>query len=160
SKLTTDTTFELKPSWSEDVRDRQSLLVRVMGGDISARNISVNSSLTVRDRVPLLRSEWYELYWSMPRHFAREAPETGPIITNFQLVPYAGGSREVQFYVMAPDVVRQRTYDVVFTDTKGPFNGYGFAYAYEGCRLDMVMWDIENNHRPEFGFTPAFAYIS
>ncbi|MET9710253.1 hypothetical protein [Nocardiopsis alba] len=160
SELTTDTTFELKPSWSEDVRARQRLLVRVLGGDIAARNVSVKSSLTVRDRVPLLRSEWHELYWSMPRHFAREAPETGPIITNFQLAPYTGGSSGVKFHVMGPEVVLQRVYDVVFADIKGPFNGYGFAYAYEGCRLDMLMWDIENNHRPEFGFTPAFAYIS
>ncbi|WP_150237578.1 hypothetical protein [Nocardiopsis quinghaiensis] len=44
--LTTDTTFELVPSWATDVRHRQRLLVRVLNGDISANNATVKSTFT------------------------------------------------------------------------------------------------------------------
>ncbi|RNL86741.1 hypothetical protein [Halostreptopolyspora alba] len=45
--LTTDTTFELVPSWATDVRHKQRLLVRVLNGDVTARDVTVNGNLGV-----------------------------------------------------------------------------------------------------------------
>ncbi|MEC3891132.1 hypothetical protein [Nocardiopsis sp. LDBS1602] len=160
SGLTTDTTFELKPSWSEDVRDRQSLLVRVTGGDIAARNVSVKSSLTVREGVPLLlRSEWHEFSWCSPRQFSREATDTGTIITNFQLRPDTGDRSGVVFIVEDSEQRSVDVYEVALGRNANWLQGYGFAYAYEGFRLTLTLWNIEANARPDLGFRPAFAYL-
>ncbi|MFE1078886.1 hypothetical protein ACFW31_10240 [Nocardiopsis alba] len=160
SELTTDTTFELKPSWSEDVRDRQSLLVRVTGGDIAARNVSVKSSLTVREGVPLLlRSEWHEFSWCSPRLFTREATETGTIITNFQLRPDTGDRSGVVFMVEDSKKHSGDVYEVALDRNANWLQGYGFAYAYKGFPLTLTLWNIEANARPDLGFRPAFAYL-
>ncbi|MFE0266265.1 hypothetical protein ACFWZ7_03355 [Nocardiopsis alba] len=156
SKLTTDTTFELKPSWSEDVRDRQSLLVRVMGGDISARNISVNSSLTVQERVPLTRGDWHELVENgapYKRIFSFETPRDGFIMTNFPILPGNGmKNHRVFFYVDGPG--RDSGCYEVFLDSKDErVPEYGIVYAFEGGSLDM---DILNK---KINFRPAFAYL-
>ncbi|WP_150237580.1 hypothetical protein [Nocardiopsis quinghaiensis] len=45
--LTTDTTFELVPSWATDVRHKQRLLVRVLNGDLTTHNVTVNGNLDV-----------------------------------------------------------------------------------------------------------------
>lgn len=163
--LTTDTTFELVPSWATNVRDKQRLLVRVIGGDIvagkvAADSLSAKSSLTVREGFPLIHGKWNCLNVTQKaKRFDSQALETtGLIITNFQFVPKGTTSSRIEFYVRAPRGVKDKSYEVIFGNENDYFGGYGFAYGYAGCTLTLMSW-AKGGSSPKINFSPAFAYI-
>ncbi|MFB8762298.1 hypothetical protein [Nocardiopsis alba] len=157
-ELTTDTTFELVPSWATDVRDKQRLLVRVMEGDVSPRNVFAHnilarSSLMVQDRAPLVKGDWHEFksdgfyrYYFLPS-------VTGPIVTNFQFRPYAYRDEPPLFVVKVGEMRNWENYKVILNDGDERFMKYGIAHAYEGAWLEI------NGNFDKIKFRPAFAYI-